>query len=171
MSMFIPAIATTSLSALALAGALAVGDASGPGRGEGVRTSGTGQIERLCRQIQCTKEQRATLTEIAKDLRKDLKKQRETAKEARKALADEFRKAKPSQRSMKKQHERLAGHQRNVQSSVHEALMKAHAILTPEQREKVAKRIEKRGPKATLKGGGKGKRNKGKGGRGRRSKR
>lgn len=178
MSMFIPAIATTSLSVLALVGALASGDVVAPERSKDVRASGTGQIARLCRQIECTKEQRASLTEIAKELRADIKKQRAAAREARKALADEFRKDKPSKRSMKKQHEALAGHHSEVQSSVNEALMKAHSVLTPEQREKVAKRIEKRGPKAALKGGGKGKRNKGsgkdkrrKGGPDRRSKR
>jgi Spy/CpxP family protein refolding chaperone len=153
MSMFIPAIATTSLSALALVGALASGDVAGPDRDTEARGRGNGQIARLCRQIECTQEQRASLAEIAKELRKDLKKQRKGAKQARKALADEFRKAKPSKRSMKKHHDALAGHQNKAQSSMHEALVKAHAILTPEQREKVAKRIEKRGPKAALKGG------------------
>jgi hypothetical protein len=45
---------------------------------------------------------------------------------------------------------------------MHEALVKAHSVLTPEQRDKVANRIEKRGPKAALKGGKKGQRDKGK---------
>lgn len=157
MSMFTISSIAASLSALALAGTVATGTST-PDTGKAKQDRGAkrhGKIERLCKRLECTPQQRDQLAEIARELRTDLRQGREAMKSAKAALADEYRKPTPDESNMKRQYAAMDRHRQAQRDRTHAALMSAHAVLTPEQRSKLANRIEKRGPKAVL--GGKGK--------------
>ncbi|MGB1016640.1 MAG: Spy/CpxP family protein refolding chaperone [Nannocystaceae bacterium] len=147
---------TAPLLALGFVGSLGMSTASAkPADGAGKHKRD--RIERLCKKIACTDGQRTQLKAIHKDAAKSHKGKSEQARQLKAQMAAEFRKQNPSERVLTDISNKLAQHKDAKRAARIKMMLKVHRILNPEQREQLAKVLEKRGPGALM-GKGKGKR-------------
>jgi Spy/CpxP family protein refolding chaperone len=119
-----------------------------------------GKVMGLCAQIECTAEQKEKIAEIRAELREDLKANSVEMKSLAHAYAAEFRKDALNESMLESLRARMDATSDRRIEEVQEAMTALHAVLAPNQRDKVADRIEERGPGAAFHGhghGGKGK--------------
>lgn len=148
---------TASLLAIGFVSGLGMSTASAkPADAKGKKGN---RIERLCKKIECTASQKTQLQSIHKDAKANKKGQREQVRQLKAQMAAEFRKQNPSERVLNDISNKLAKHHDKQRAERIKLMLKVHRILTPQQREKLATMLEKRGPGALM-GGGKGKGNK-----------
>jgi Spy/CpxP family protein refolding chaperone len=136
----------------ALAAALGVG--LGSARASAGSPEPGGRIERICGKIHCSEPQKTSLSQIFQELRNDLGPARESLRELRARLSVELRKAKPDEKAMQRVYGEMEGQNRAMVARAHRALMKVHALLEPEQRERLAALVERAGPRILLGGRG-----------------
>ena len=113
----------------------------------------------LCAKLECTEQQEQELRAVMTELREDAKGDREAIKRLHGTIAAEFAKARPDEDAMKAAMKQIDVHQRELEERGFDAMMEIHALLTPEQRAKVAKAMEHRGLRGLMHGG-KGRRGK-----------
>jgi len=159
---------STGLGSLALLATLGFAPtvAADPGQKAQDGRRGGKKIERMCKQLECVDDQETELRSIFKELRTDVKSDREGIREARKTIAAEFAKDRPNETAMKRAYKTIDGHQDSIRDRTHDALMEAHGVLKPEQRKKFAKmaaRFGKGGKGGKHHGHGAGGKGKGKG--------
>lgn len=113
---------------------------------------------RICDPLECSDEQHAEITTLLAEARPPKPEDhRETAEQGKKELADAFRSADFSADVLAKHRATMKAHKEAGRAKMDETLLRLHSILEPEQRDKVAERIERRGPHL-LRGKGMGKR-------------
>ncbi len=146
MSIFNVAMLLSSLSAATLAGTLGASSlAFGPGTSPAPHRKGG-----LCSALECTDAQREQIQSIRKQLRANLKPQRQAIKGIHRDLAAEYAKANPDDRAMKRLMKSLSTRKDTVSEMHQAALMETHAVLTPQQRTELSRRVARRGPAAAL---------------------
>lgn len=154
-----------AIGGLALVGLTGAAVAKPDAGAEGVRAQQRGGG--LCAQLECTDQQKEELRAVMTELRGDAKADREAIARLRGTIATEYAKARPDETAMRAAMKAIDARQREIQERGFDAMMEVHALLTPEQRAKVAKGMERRGFPGMLRGGkgkrgSKGKRSKGK---------
>ncbi len=133
-----------SLAGLALAGLLLTPQLAVAGKGQGPGGQGKAKLERMCEQIACTDDQRDDIARVFKQMRQDIKPDREAIAQLRSELASEWKRAKPDAGKLAKLGDKIAAHERNVADRRLEAMLELHAILTPSQREQIAAHLLER---------------------------
>jgi Spy/CpxP family protein refolding chaperone len=132
------------LTSTVLAGTLLGPAPAEAGKGKG---RGHAKLDRLCEQITCTEAQKQDIGEVFKQLRVDVKPDREAIRDLRRQLAGEWAKDRPDEAKLAKLADKIAAHERNIADRRMEAMLELHALLSPEQREQVAEHLMKRGGK------------------------
>lgn len=113
----------------------------------------------LCAKLECTDQQKEELKAVMTELREDTKGDREAIRRLHGTISKEFAKARPDEKAMRAAMAQIETHERELKERGFDAVMEIHALLTPEQRAKVAKAMEHRGLRGLMGGrGGKGKR-------------
>ena len=138
---------------LAVAGFALTAFAASPAQAAPPQERGERDRQGMCERLKCTDDQREEMKQIRRELRADLKSDREAIKALQQQLGDEFAKARPDEAKMKRLYAKMDQHRDNMRDRTHDAMMELHATLTPEQRKQLAKVMAKRGPKGFMKGG------------------
>jgi Spy/CpxP family protein refolding chaperone len=139
--------ATLPWSKIAFAGALAATlllsplAFAGPGKGKGKGK----RIDKVCQKIECTDAQRKELRDVMREAHTDLESEREAMRELGAQLAEEYAKKNPNEKKMQQLYRKMDAHRANVRDRMHEAFMEIHPRLRPEQRQKLAELMARRG--------------------------
>ena len=106
---------------------------------------GAGRWERICPRLQCSDEQAAKLSEIARKTRDDLEPMRAQMKVLRRQLASEWVKDAPDPKVLAGIHAKIDGTQDAMRARTRSSMMEVHDVLDGAQREKLREMIAKRG--------------------------
>jgi Spy/CpxP family protein refolding chaperone len=101
---------------------------------EGKGHKGSKKLDRVCQKINCTEDQKKELKSVVKELRTDLKTDRQAVRGLHEKLAVEFEKATPDERAMKRLYATIDKHRANMRDRTHDAMMEIHGLLQPAQR-------------------------------------
>lgn len=134
----------TSAVSLALAGTLLSPAPVFAGKGKG---KGRAKIEKLCEQISCSEDQARQITQVFEQLHIDVKPEREAIRELREQLATQWKRDRPDEAELAKLADKIGAHERNIADRRMDAMLELHALLSAEQRAKVAERLLKLGKK------------------------
>ena len=146
---------TAGLLTLGILGGLGAGTAHAAKGPEGKR-AGKGKVERICKRLECSDDQREQIGAILKDSKGQNKAKGEQMQQLKAQLAAEYRKARPNEAEMRRIYAQMDALRAEKRDAKHKTAMRIHQVLTPDQREKVARAIEKKGINALLgKGHGK----------------
>lgn len=137
-------------------GGLHMFGARGPGKGgrkghHGRRSKRGGppnperMIDRMCEHLECSPEQRGALGDLARDMRNN-RPDPATREAAQAKLADALRAETLSVEQLEAHHTQMQAMHGAGMAARRDAMVRFHAILTPEQRAKLADRIEEGGP-------------------------
>ena len=125
-----------------------------------------GDFMRICKTVRCSPEQRAELRAVGANFREVAKPLRAQQREIRRELVAAFSKDTLDDRTLAQLYQRLDRVNQQIMSARRDALEDAHGLLSPEQRDDVAKILaggKKRRGKGKAKNAGKNKgKNKGK---------
>jgi Spy/CpxP family protein refolding chaperone len=108
------------------------------------------RVEVTCARLGCSDEQRTKIAEIMKDVKPRAEGKREAMKQAHEKLAAAFRSDHFGEDDMAAFKATGAALRQGHMQARSETIARVHAVLTPEQREKVATKIEKHGPRGLL---------------------
>lgn len=136
--------------------------AAGPGKG-GPGFEGRGFGARMCAHLECTDTQKEQLRAVMKEMREDIKPDREAIRDLRKKMGEEFAKEKPSEKQLRSLQAQIAKHHGEIADRRLDAMLEVHGLLDAEQRKKLAEKMAKgkRGKHGKHhRRGGKGKRDK-----------
>ena len=95
-----------------------------------------------CARLQCTDDQADELRELFAELRDDSKADREAISTLRKQLATEWAKDAPDEDAMARIEGQIRQHHEALAAMMHDTMMEVHAVLTPAQRQELAKTLE-----------------------------
>jgi Spy/CpxP family protein refolding chaperone len=117
------------------------------------------RVEVVCARLECSDQQRTQIAEIMSEAKPRSQAKREPMKQAREKLAAAFRSDDFSEEDMDAFKAGGAALMQGHMQARGETIARVHGVLTPEQREKVASKIEQHGPRGLL-GGKHGRRGK-----------
>lgn len=101
-------------------------------------------FDRMLRGVDATEEQRTQVRQIARGAADDLKTQREAARSLREKLAQQFVQPTVDAAAVESLRQQLMAVHEQTSRRVAQAMLDASRVLTPEQRSKLAQRMEAR---------------------------
>jgi Spy/CpxP family protein refolding chaperone len=126
------------MSPFILSSVLGILVVAGPQDGEGPKKSPHGF---MCKVLECTETQAQQIEAIHRELRSDTADEREEIQEIRAALATEFAKPKLDRAEVTRLHDNLMAVRVEIAKQRLESKIQTHAVLTAEQRAKLAERM------------------------------